>query len=237
MRTGYKSLGHFSTPFHDSLRSSLPSSLLFTHRSVKEGFYNLENVKLTLEESISASRTTLSCGDIINVPWRGKEYTLKVTKLKPDFEGQGRGGVCVINSDLEVEFGRDPEVDKALGGGGGGAVPMDDSATPVKQGGMVLGGGGGQPQVVTQENEIVPSATPPATIFPSHPLPPLPPNSSAIKIALRGHHTEVLEVSPETTFQDLKKHVEGKTGRAVRLGRVAELEEKVAGGVIYVNFV
>ena len=203
--------------------------------SVREGFYNLDDVKLTLEESISASRTTLTCGDVINVPWRGKEYTLKVTKLKPDFEGQGLGGICVINSDLEVEFGRDPEVDEVLGGVSDGVLPMDESATPVKQGGMVLGGGGQGARV----EDLPPTATTTTATaqFPSHPLPPLALNETAVKIALRGHHAEVLEVSPTTTFKDVKMHVEGKTGRAVRLGRVTNLDDKVAGGVIYVNFV
>jgi len=109
--------------------------------SVRQGFYNLDDVKMVLEESISASRTTLTCGDVIKVPWRGKEYTLKVTKLKPDYEGEGYGGVCVINSDLEVEFGRDPAVGDVLGAGTAIGEPMD-VVTPVRgaETGRVLGG-------------------------------------------------------------------------------------------------
>lgn len=76
---------------------------------------------------------------------------------------------------------------------------------------------------------------PPA--FPPHPLPPLPPNSSTVKVALRGHHTEIMEVSPETTYEDIRLHVQGKTGKAVRLGRIADQNANVEGGVVWINYV
>jgi len=46
-----------------------------------------------------------------------------------------------------------------------------------------------------------------------------------------------MEVSPETTYEDIRLHVQGKTGKAVRLGRIADQNANVEGGVVWINYV
>ena len=62
--------------------------------TVKRGFYN-SDVKETLTVGIQKNRTTISEGDYILAWERGKEFILECK----------RGGGCVVDCDLEVEFG------------------------------------------------------------------------------------------------------------------------------------
>mmetsp|Transcript_32677 Transcript_32677/g.48386 ORF Transcript_32677/g.48386 Transcript_32677/m.48386 type:complete len:499 (+) Transcript_32677:121-1617(+) len=112
--------------------------------AIRNGFFNLQNVKLVMEQSLVRTRATLSIGDTVSTWHRGKEFTLTVKSVVPaDF-----GAVSCINTDMEVDFGVNAEYeaeqrlqqeaetdkyDKSRGQPLGGAGrTLSDSPTPMK---------------------------------------------------------------------------------------------------------
>lgn len=72
-------------------------------QAIRDGFYNLEDIKLVLEQSLMRTRATLTVGDIIHTWHRGTKYDLRVSALRPSTYN----AVVCLNTDLEVEFGSD----------------------------------------------------------------------------------------------------------------------------------
>ncbi|KAL3798155.1 hypothetical protein HJC23_005716 [Cyclotella cryptica] len=72
-----------------------------TASSIQNGFYNLKDVKLVLEQSLMRTRATLSRGDVIRTWRRGVSFDLIVSKVSPgDY-----GVVSCVNTDLNVDIG------------------------------------------------------------------------------------------------------------------------------------
>jgi Ubiquitin fusion degradation protein UFD1/UBX domain len=71
-----------------------------TVAAIQAGFYQLNNVKLVLEQSLIRTRATLSVGDVISTWHRGAQFDLTVTKVTPaTFHA-----VSCINTDIEIDF-------------------------------------------------------------------------------------------------------------------------------------
>ena len=73
-----------------------------TTEAVENGFYNLKDVKMVLEQSLIRTRATLSVGDLVHTWHRGVKYDLNVTEVTPSTYNT----VTCINTDIEVEFGQ-----------------------------------------------------------------------------------------------------------------------------------
>ena len=72
-----------------------------THEAIRNGFYNLQDVKLVLEQSLIRTRATLSVGDTVQTWHRGVSYDLLVsTVIPPTYHA-----ITCINTDIEVELG------------------------------------------------------------------------------------------------------------------------------------
>ena len=72
-----------------------------TEAAIENGFYNLPDVKLVLEQSLIRTRATLSKGDVVRTWHRGVKYDMAVASVTPaDFDA-----VLCINTDIEVDFG------------------------------------------------------------------------------------------------------------------------------------
>jgi Ubiquitin fusion degradation protein UFD1/UBX domain len=75
-----------------------------TVAAIQAGFFQLNNVKLVLEQSLIRTRATLSVGDVISTWHRGTQFDLTVTKVTPaTFHA-----VSCINTDIEIEFEEPP---------------------------------------------------------------------------------------------------------------------------------
>ena len=110
---GHVAYGAFDVPtdmpVQITLLSKLPKGkqciLKPTKQAIDNGFYQLKDIKLVLEQSLIRTRATLSIGDEISTWHRGKQYNLSVTSLQPDTYAV----VSCINTDLEVEFSSSSE--------------------------------------------------------------------------------------------------------------------------------
>lgn len=72
--------------------------------AIRNGFYNLKNIKLVLEQSLVRTRATISVGDTIHTWHRGIKFDLKVTHVTPnDYQS-----VSCINTDIEIDFETQP---------------------------------------------------------------------------------------------------------------------------------
>ena len=75
-------------------------TLVPTPDAVRNGFYNLKDIKLVLEQSLIRTRATLSVSDCVHTWHRGKKFDLMVKDVTPS----GFGAVSCINTDIEVDF-------------------------------------------------------------------------------------------------------------------------------------
>lgn len=114
---GHVAYGSFrvpNLPVEITLLSSLPKgkkcTICPTKQAIQDGFYNLKDVKLVLEQSFIRTRATLTLGDQISTWHRGKKYNVSVTQLEPT----SLGVVSCINTDLEVDFATPPNDDPIL---------------------------------------------------------------------------------------------------------------------------
>jgi hypothetical protein len=71
-----------------------------TAEAIRNGFYNLKDIKLVLEQSLIRTRATLSVNDIVHTWHRGIKYDLRCQSVKPSTY---RAVVC-INTDITVDF-------------------------------------------------------------------------------------------------------------------------------------
>ena len=78
--------------------------LVPTREAIANGFYNLKDVKLVLEQSLIRTRATLSVGDVLHTWHRGIKFDLTVSQVTPAMYQT----VTCINTDIEVDFGEVP---------------------------------------------------------------------------------------------------------------------------------
>ena len=85
-------------------------TLVPTPEAVRNGFYNLKDIKLVLEQSLIRTRATLSVNDCVHSWHRGKKFDLVVKDVTPsDF-----GAVSCINTDIEVDFSAPEGMEESL---------------------------------------------------------------------------------------------------------------------------
>jgi hypothetical protein len=68
--------------------------------AIKNGFYNLKNVKLALEQSLIRTRGSLNEGDLMHCWFRGKKFDLSVQNVFPS----DVGAISCVNCDIEVDI-------------------------------------------------------------------------------------------------------------------------------------
>lgn len=85
-------------------------TLVPTKEAILNGFYDLKDIKLVLEQSLIRTRATLSLRDTVHTWRRGVKYDLTVTKLTPSYYG----AVSCINTDIEVDLGANEEVENEI---------------------------------------------------------------------------------------------------------------------------
>jgi len=71
-----------------------------TATAIENGFYDLKDVKLVLEQSLIRTRATLSVGDFVASWHRGTQFELEVTEVTP----AKYDCITCINTDIEVDF-------------------------------------------------------------------------------------------------------------------------------------
>lgn len=163
--------GHIAWGDFDLPDASLEISLLVlpkgrscvltpTKEAVANGFYNLQDIKLVLEQSLIRTRATLSRGDLMHTWHRGMQYDLQVTSVVPS----AYQAVLCINTDIEVEFGHIY----------GGASARMDASPKETTGGQMPGGVGrrlGDLEAAAPATAAVPlvKASQPAELLPEPP--------------------------------------------------------------------
>lgn len=103
---GHLAYGAFDLPDAEieitllTLPKGKSARLLPSQQAIRDGFYNLKDIKLVLEQSLIRTRATLSVTDVISTWHRGKKYDLTVTTVSPSTYH----AVSIINTDIEIEF-------------------------------------------------------------------------------------------------------------------------------------
>ena len=129
---GHAAYGSFPVPvplIEVSLLTHLPlgekCTLQPTLKAIENGFYNLKNVKLALEQSLIRTRGSLNADDIMHCWFRGKKFDLTVQDVTPaDF-----GAVSCVNCDIEVDIAPPPSqgADDGSGSGSGSTTNKQDA--------------------------------------------------------------------------------------------------------------
>jgi Ubiquitin fusion degradation protein UFD1/UBX domain len=156
-----------------------------TPEAVRNGFYQLPNVKLVLEQSLSRTRATLTVGDTVSTWHRGMSYQLQVSSVKPSTFN----AILALNTDIEVDFAA-PEDDSAAQAG----VSQPPSAEP---------GGGrrlGAPASVTSASQPTPNAPRTVPTLVLRPEPPEGQKENVCLIQLRFTNGEQIQQPPLRRF-------------------------------------
>lgn len=83
-------------------------TLIPTMEAIRNGFHNLKDIKLVLEQSLIRTRATLSTNDLVHTWHRGIRYNLRVASVTPcDYQA-----VTCINTDMEVDIGINEEFEQ-----------------------------------------------------------------------------------------------------------------------------
>jgi hypothetical protein len=104
---GHPAYGLFPIPT-DSIQITLLSHLPLgtkctlqpTSTAIQNGFYNLKDVKVVLEQSLIRTRGCLNIGDVVHCWYRGKKFDLDVNLVTPNI----LGAVSCVNTDVEVDI-------------------------------------------------------------------------------------------------------------------------------------
>jgi hypothetical protein len=72
--------------------------------AIHQGFYELKNVKLVLEQSLIRTRGSLNVGDVMHCWFRGKRFDLTVENVSPP----DVGAISCVNCDIEVDIAPPP---------------------------------------------------------------------------------------------------------------------------------
>jgi hypothetical protein len=104
---GHAAYGLFPVPVSEievTLLTHLPlgskCTLQPTVDAIKQGFYNVKNVKLALEQSLTRTRGSLNVGDLMHCWFRGKKFDLNVHEVIPS----DIGAISCVNCDIEVDI-------------------------------------------------------------------------------------------------------------------------------------
>jgi hypothetical protein len=160
-------------------------------------FYDIEAIKRCLEENLSY-HTSITVNDLLVIKYRGENYPLVVTDMKPELYAGS-----LLNTDVEVEFDYSEEYQEVvkqkeietigpgykLGGSGMGMDRKlgDDSENRSKASSPAIptSNRNSITSLTGDENkmDVVPSSTPQEeeilSLFSAHPLPVEPPSSSS----------------------------------------------------------
>ena len=158
-----------------------------TEDAIRNGFYNLKDIKLVLEQSLIRTRATLSVHDLVHTWHRGVKYDLRVTEVKP----ATYNAVVCINTDINVDFAAPPSIMSENGNDvvatpqapgrtlGSTGVPSETGRTLSSSTGQTLGS-----ETVTQPR---PSATVPIPMeVDLRPEPPVEQKENICTIQIRG---------------------------------------------------
>eukprot|EP00551_Chaetoceros_affinis_P008222 CAMPEP_0203665036 /NCGR_PEP_ID=MMETSP0090-20130426/2320_1 /ASSEMBLY_ACC=CAM_ASM_001088 /TAXON_ID=426623 /ORGANISM="Chaetoceros affinis, Strain CCMP159" /LENGTH=601 /DNA_ID=CAMNT_0050528471 /DNA_START=136 /DNA_END=1937 /DNA_ORIENTATION=- len=133
---GHPAYGSFPVPVEQieiSLLTHLPlgkkCTLQPTTEAIQNGFYNLKDVKLALEQSLIRTRGCLNVGDVVHCWHRGVKFDLSVRDVSPPRVG----AVSCVNTDVEVDIAATADTDTDTEGDSG------DKDTGLEQGGHKLG--------------------------------------------------------------------------------------------------
>ena len=120
-----------------------------THEAIRNGFYNLQDVKLVLEQSLIRTRATLSVGDTVQTWHRGVSYDLLVSKVIPSTYH----AITCINTDIEVELGEVKDFpaprEPPPAGTTSAPAPVAESTGHILSGGRMLSSSSPPPSVST----------------------------------------------------------------------------------------
>lgn len=108
-----------------------------TKEAIENGFYNLKDVKLVLEQSLIRTRATLSVGDTVHTWHRGTKFDLTVSNVIP----AAFHAVTCINTDIEVEIGQVEQDDQVVQNNSPTNNNAVTSNAPTENGGQTLSGG------------------------------------------------------------------------------------------------
>lgn len=128
-----------------------------TKEAIENGFYNLTDVKLVLEQSLIRTRATLSVNDIVHTWHRGTKFDLTVTSVYPS----SYNAVLCINTDIEVDFGENKEAHEELG------IPDTKDSDA---GGHRLGDASAAPAPLTPQKPTPPKSTQLTPLAPEPPI-------------------------------------------------------------------
>ena len=114
---GHPAYGLFPIPKHPieiTLLTHLPlgtkCTLQPTTKAIHDGFYNLKDVKLVLEQSFIRTRGCLNLNDVVHCWHRGKKFDLEVKDVLPSHVG----AVSCVNTDVEVDIAAAVEYDNSM---------------------------------------------------------------------------------------------------------------------------
>jgi len=104
---GHPAYGLFHVPsqtievlFLTNLPLGKKCTLQPTRSAIENGFYNLKDVKVVLEQSLIRTRGCLNVGDVMHCWNRGKKFDLKVKDVTPSHVR----AVSCVNTDVEVDI-------------------------------------------------------------------------------------------------------------------------------------
>lgn len=153
-----------------------------TEEAIRNGFYNLKDIKMVLEQSLIRTRATLSVNDLVHTWHRGVRFDLRVSDVKP---ATYKAVVC-INTDINVDFAAPPSngneeetVARNAGRKLGSTSDNQRSAGQTLSGGRTLG------SVTTPQAPPSPAAPSPMDIG-LKPEPPMEQKEDVCTIQIRG---------------------------------------------------
>ena len=123
---------------------SLPLGSFVKFKPQSTAFLDISNPKAVLENALR-NFATLTQGNIIKISYNDRDYELAVEEVKPLTEGS-RGGICVIETDMQVDFSAPVGYVEPVRPPPAAATPAAASASaalPTTPGGLILGGAGG----------------------------------------------------------------------------------------------
>jgi hypothetical protein len=85
----------------------LPKINYVKFQPFEHSFYDIENVKLMLEDNLRR-HSALTVGDVVTVWFRGKKYTLQTVEVRPDRQGS------LIDTDVEIDLEESAEYKASL---------------------------------------------------------------------------------------------------------------------------
>lgn len=135
-----------------------------THEAIRNGFYNLQDVKVVLEQSLIRTRATLSVGDTVQTWHRGNKFDLKVSKVLPSTYG----AITCINTDIEVDLGEVKDYPEAATATAQTGPSQSSTAT----GGHTLSGGrvlSSSPELQAPKSTTPPSSSSTVKLLPEPP--------------------------------------------------------------------